>query len=142
MILFLILFLLKQVNPIFIYDFAESKDVEVDLKSYSEKLIMVFQPDCGFCRKQVREFSCLDSLTQVQLWGSYASKENILKEYKRMRINYPLSYVPKRELQNYNLLGKGTPHLLYYQGGELKVSLIGFNSCSLIKGAIKSVKKN
>lgn len=110
-------------------------------KSFNGKtsIWVLFQPDCGSCKAQLKELSCVSSDIEKIALGIGGSRERLVKELrfvtkgqKRLRAS--------KELENY-LKVEGTPTILLVGAqGEIQKRLMGLSTCEQLKKMINSVK--
>lgn len=131
---------------------ALSLDDEALINLYTDKLespfvgkpqlVMLFQPNCGFCVKQMKHMQALAnkcSAVAIQLYGFNGSAKELRNELIQHQISLPAYRTNKQFLDQLNEI-KGTPtNLIFNSEGGLVLQHMGYWNESILRTQLKQM---
>ncbi len=117
-------------------DLNSSKSFSVDEILTKGTLAVLFQPNCGACKKQIKRLECLkETVDKIVLIGSFKHDRKVLRSYLKKKTNFKGYYISK---DNYESLGfeEGiTPQSIFFNPKN-ETHIIGYKACKDIKSEI------
>lgn len=94
-----------------------------------KNLFVLFQPDCGACRKALQNLKC-GSETQIVALGSFAPEAHLRKEVLKLGLPFPAYQAPDLIVEKWELQPKLTPQFVVTdKAGKVLKKGIGPVSC-------------
>ena len=102
-------------------------------------LVVVFQPDCSSCKKQIHDLSCLEKDHFIRLVGMGGSEKALRIEYRKMKTSYPAYLADASVLKALGVESTITPQIILWRWGKQKKSF-GYKKCEEYRSMIREAQ--
>lgn len=117
----------------------DASTLEIQSLRTDPRVAIVFQPDCEVCRQQVKDLSCFKEQDKVVLLGAFSNEEALRKEYRKMKVSYPVYYASQDVHKVLKIRNTVTPQVLILAKSIVRLG-DGYKECDSIKTAWKKAK--
>ncbi len=116
----------------FLKSLTDSSTIKLQELKITPTIFVLFQPNCSFCRKQVKDLKCLKKKYRIVLLGAFAAEKELRDEYLKTGVSFPAYFVSSDVLKQFDIRSKATPQIYYSEKGSTPIS-IGFKKCEELK---------
>gem|GEM_PF-5880597 len=120
-------------------DLNSSKSFSMDEVLTKGTFAVLFQPNCGACKKQIKRLECLkDTVDKIVLIGSFKRERKVLRSYLKKKTNFKGYYISKDHYQSLGFEEGVTPQSIYFNPKN-ETHIIGYKACKDIKSEILKI---